>query len=121
MSNAGKAIEFLQMCARGEVRAAYARHAADGFVHHNPWFPGDRASLLQAMEESAASEPNKAFDVRQVVDGGDRVAVLSRLERETGEVYAVVHIARFEDGRIVEFWDLGQPVPGDSPNLNGMF
>ena len=121
MSHAEQAVEFLRRCARGEVREAYARHVADGFIHHNPWFPGDRQSLLQAMQDSAASEPNKAFDVRQVIDGGDRVAVLSRLQRETGEEYAVVHIARFEGGRIVELWDLGQAVPGDSPNLNGMF
>lgn len=34
---------------------------------------------------------------------------------------ALVHIFRFEDDRIVELWDLGQPVPEDSPNENGMF
>lgn len=121
MPHADQAVEFLQMCARGEVREAYARHVAEDFTHHNPWFPGDRESLLQAMQASAASEPNKAFDVRQVIDGGDRVAVYSRLQRETGEEYAVVHIARFEEGRIVEMWDVVQPVPAESPNRNGMF
>ena len=25
------------------------------------------------------------------------------------------------DGRIVELWDLGQEIPGDSPNALGMF
>jgi len=34
---------------------------------------------------------------------------------------AVVHIFRFEKGRIVELWDLGQPVPENSPNQYGMF
>ena len=121
MSQHAQAVEFLQMCARGEVREAYARHVAEGFVHHNPWFPGDRASLLEAMEASAASEPNKAFDVRQVIDGGDRVAVLTRLERQDGARYAVVHILRFEGGRIVELWDVVQEVPAQSPNINGMF
>ena len=29
---------------------------------------------------------------------------------------AVIHIFRFENGRIVELWDLGQPVPEESPN-----
>ena len=121
MSHRDQLVEFLKMCARGEVREAYARHVADGFIHHNPWFPGDRQSLLEAMETAAASEPNKAFDVRQVIDGGDRVAVLSRLEREDGGEYAVAHIVRFENGRIVELWDIAQEVPSASPNLNGMF
>lgn len=122
MRNAEAAVQFLQMCARGDVREAYKRHAADDFLHHNAWFAGDRESLARAMEESASSEPNKSFDVRQVVDGGDKVAVLSCLRRlEGGAQYAVVHIFRFDAGKIVELWDLGQEVPMDSPNQNGMF
>ena len=123
MNHRETAIAFLQMCARGDVRDAYDRHVSPGFVHHNAWFPGDRESLLQAMEQSAAAEPNKSFEVKQVVDGGDKVAVLSHLVRADGGLeYAVVHIARFgDDGRIVELWDLGQEIPKDSPNALGMF
>ena len=122
MGNADIASEFLRMCARGDVREAYERFVADDFVHHNAWFPGDRQSLLLAMEASAATEPNKSFDVKQVIDGGDRVAVLSHLQRAGADLeYAVVHIARFADGKIVELWDLGQEIPKDSPNALGMF
>ncbi|MFC7300149.1 nuclear transport factor 2 family protein [Cognatiluteimonas weifangensis] len=122
MNNPDIATTFLRMCARGEVREAYDRYVAADFVHHNAWFPGDRESLLRAMEASAAAEPNKAFEVKQVVDGGDLVAVLSHLVRAgTGAEYAVVHIARFVDGRIAELWDLGQEIPKDSPNALGMF
>lgn len=116
------AIEFLRMCARGDVREAYARHVADGFIHHNAWFPADRQSLLDAMEASAQAEPDKVFEVMQVVEGGSRVAVLSRLRRPAADAeYAVVHILRFEAGKVVEMWDVGQEVPKDSPNARGMF
>lgn len=122
MDNAELATTFLRMCARGEVRAAFERFVAPDFVHHNAWFPADRQSLLQAMEDSAAAEPNKSFEPRQVVDGGDRVAVLSHLRRADGRTeYAVVHIVRVEGGRIAELWDLGQEIPADSPNALGMF
>lgn len=122
MGNRDIATEFLQLCARGDVREAYARFVSDDFVHHNAWFAGDRESLLLAMEQSAAAEPNKSFEVKQVIDGGDRVAVLSHLKRASVEVeYAVVHIARIVDGKIVELWDLGQEIPKDSSNANGMF
>lgn len=122
MDNRGTALSFLRMCSRGEVRDAYERHVAADFVHHNAWFPGDRESLLLAMEKSAATEPNKAFEPKQVVDGGDRIAVLSRVARPgAGAEIAVVHILRFEGGKIVEMWDVGQPVPEDSPNALGMF
>lgn len=121
-NNAEIASEFLAMAASGRVREAYARHVADGFRHHNAYFPGDRESLLVAMEESARSEPNKAFTIKQVLASGDRVAVLSHLQRAQAEQeYAVVHILRFEDSKIVEMWDVGQEIPKDSPNALGMF
>lgn len=123
MTSRDVAIDFLRMCSRGDVREAYERYVSPDFVHHNAWFPGDRQSLLEAMEQSAAAEPNKSFEVKQVVDGGDKVAVLSHLARANGDVeYAVVHIARFgDDGRIAELWDLAQEIPKDSPNTLGMF
>ena len=122
MTRAEIAVDFLQRCARGDVRQAYGRHVAMDFIHHNAWFAGDRESLLVAMEESAAAEPNKAFEVKQVIEGDDRVMTLSHLQRADGQTeYAVVHIARFVGEKIVALWDLGQEIPPDSPNRNGMF
>lgn len=116
------ATSFLTMAASGDVREAYARYVADSFTHHNAYFPGDRESLLVAMEQSAASEPNKSFVIKQVIASGDRVAVFSHLVRaQAGQEYAVVHILRLEGGKIVEMWDIGQEVPKDSPNALGMF
>ncbi len=118
----GIATGFLALASSGKVREAFERHVAEGFTHHNPWFAGDRESLLVAMEQSAASEPNKAFIVKQVIAAGDRVAVLSHLQREqAGQEYAVVHMFRFEGERIAEMWDLAQEIPHDSPNALGMF
>lgn len=116
------ATEFLTLAASGRVREAYARHVAESFRHHNAHFPGDRESLLIAMEQSAKQEPHKSFTVKQVIESGDRVAVLSRLRRvDAGREYAVVHILRFEGSKIVEFWDVAQEIPKDSPNTLGMF
>ena len=115
------ATEFLQLCARGDVRDAYDRYVSLDFVHHNAYFPGDRESLLLAMEQSAQAEPNKSFGIKQVIEGADRVAVYSHLKRAQGAEYAVVHILRFAGDKIVELWDVGQEVPEDSPNVLGMF
>lgn len=116
------ATDFLTMCATGRVREAYDQYVSANFRHHNAWFPGDRESLLLGMEQSAQSEPNKSFTVKQTIESGDRVAVYSHLRREKADMdIAVVHILRFEDGKIVEMWDVGQQVPKDSPNKLGMF
>jgi predicted SnoaL-like aldol condensation-catalyzing enzyme len=120
--NARIAEHFLSLCASGHVQDAYALYVADYFRHHNAWFPGDRESLLRGMEQSAHAEPNKSFTVKQVIADGDRVAVFSHLRREQADVdMAVVHILRFEAGKIVELWDVGQVIPKDSPNGSGVF
>jgi len=50
------------------------------------------------------------------------VAVHSRVRlKPDGPRVAVVHILRFEGDRIAELWDVGQPVPPESPNEHGMF
>lgn len=123
MSNKASAIEYLGMAAAGDVLAAYARHVAPGFTHHNPHFAQDRQSLLDAMAQSSATDPNKSFEVIQAIEDADTVAVHSRLTRASADVrYAVVHILKFDgDGKIVEMWDVVQEVPTDSPNALGMF
>lgn len=122
MPNKPAAIEFLQMAAAGDVAEAYARHVAPDFKHHNPHFAQDRQSLLDAMAQSAATEPDKSFEVIRALEEADTVAVHSRLTRAGADArYAVVHILRFSGGKIVEMWDVVQETPVESPNAIGMF
>jgi len=121
-TNAGIAERFLLMCASGQVREAYGLYVADDFRHHNAYFQADRESLLLGMEQSAQAEPNKSFTIKQTIESGDRVVMLSHLRREQADVdIAVMHILRFEGSRIVEMWDVGQVIPKESPNAVGMF
>ena len=116
------AIDFLTLAASGKVADAYARHVGAGFRHHNPNFRGDAASLKEAMHENAIKNPNKALKIQRALQDGNEVAVLSHVQQHPGDRGgAVVHIFRFEGGRIVELWDVGQAVPENSINENGMF
>jgi predicted SnoaL-like aldol condensation-catalyzing enzyme len=66
--------------------------------------------------------PNKQINVKNVVAEGDLVVVHSELVvRPKGERMGVVHIHRFQGGRIVELWDCSQMIPADSPNKDGAF
>ncbi len=118
-----KAISFLQLVASGKVHEAYERYIDElDFCHHNPYFRGDAASLKLAMEENAVQNPHKILDVKLAVQEGDTVAVHSHVRQNPDDLGgAVVHIFRFQNSRIVEMWDIGQPIPEDSPNENGMF
>ena len=115
-------MDFLKLVAAGSVREAYRRYVGPGFRHHNPYFRGDAASLMAAMEQNATKNPKKTLEVVCALQDGDRVAVFSRVRQNPSDLGgAVVHIFRFEDSRIAEFWDVGQAVPENSVNENGMF
>ena len=77
---------------------------------------------MAGMEENARQNPSKVLEVKRAIAEGELVAVHSHVRQKPGDLRAaVVHIFRFEQGRIVELWDLGQPVPEKSPNQYGMF
>lgn len=117
-----KAVSFLQLVASGKVREAYLSHIGPGFCHHNPFFPGDADSLMLAMEENAAKNPHKILEVKRAMEEREFVAVHSLVKQNPEDLGgAVVHIFRFQDDRIVELWDLGQSIPENSTNKNGMF
>ena len=121
-SHKDAATEFLTMAASGNVREAYRKHVGADFRHHNPNFRGDAASLMAAMEENAAKNPDKRLEIQLALQEGDLVAVFSRVRQKPADPGgAVVHIFRFEGDHIAEFWDVGQAVPEKSPNENGMF
>ncbi|WP_026182572.1 nuclear transport factor 2 family protein [Leeia oryzae] len=116
------AIEFLHMVAAGQVNTAYARHVAVDFRHHNPFFQGDAASLANGMQENANAFPHKQLQVQQTMAEGEQVMVLSHvmLQPDTPGL-ALVHIFRFQGDKIIELWDIGQPIPAEMINENGMF
>ncbi|WP_097157999.1 nuclear transport factor 2 family protein [Bacillus oleivorans] len=116
------AVSFLQLVASGNIREAYERYISPDFRHHNPYFRGDRDSLMQAMEENEVQSPDKMLEVKQAIQEKDTVVVYSHIRQNPDDLgAAVVHIFRFHDNQIVELWDVGQAIPEDSPNENGMF
>ena len=117
------ATSFLKMAGMGEVQDAYDRHVAPSFIHHNQYFKGDRQSLLTAMREASKATPNKTIEIKHVYEDDDTVITHSLVTRQDPAApdVAVVHIFRFEHDRIIELWDVGQPISKDSPNENGTF
>jgi predicted SnoaL-like aldol condensation-catalyzing enzyme len=122
MNNKERAISFLRLASSGNVREAYDTYIHPQFRHHNPYFPGERASLLAAMEENAVTFPQKEFEAVRALEDGDLVAVHGRVRLTPSRPWiALIHIFRFQDNQIIEEWEAGQEVPKDSPNQNGAF
>jgi predicted SnoaL-like aldol condensation-catalyzing enzyme len=117
MSHKDAAIAFLTLASSGNAREAFEKYIGSDFRHHNPYFAGSTESLMLAMEENAHQNPDKVLEIKRVIAEGEFVVVHSRVRQKPGDLgAAVVHIFRFEAGRIVELWYVGQPVPEDSPN-----
>jgi len=113
--NKANAIAFLKS-------EAYSKFVGKGFKHHNQFFEGSAESLQAGMEENARVNPNKVFTVKRAIAEGDFVVTHSHIQQKPGDLgAAVVHIFHFENGKIVELWDLGQPIVEKSPNQYGMF
>jgi predicted SnoaL-like aldol condensation-catalyzing enzyme len=115
------AIEFLRL-ARDGNRTGAERLVAPGARHHNPYFQAGMRNLLDAIEAAAKTSLDRESDVKRVLCDGSYVVVHSHVRQRRGDLgAAVVHILRFDGDRIAELWDVGQPVPADNPNEDGMF
>src|SRR5512136_413434 len=100
------AVSFLHLASSGKIRQAYSKYVHPQFRHHNPYFKGDRESLLAGMEESAVKFPEKVFEAVRTFEDGDFVVVHGkvRLKPEMPEI-ALIHIFRFWDDLIIEEWE----------------
>lgn len=116
------AADFLAKASSGKASEAFELYVRDDFIHHNPYFKGDRLSLLTAMEENAQRSPEKVFEIKRILQDGDFTVVHSFVRQKPEDRgAAVVHIFRFFEGKIAELWDLGMPVPENVLNENGIF
>lgn len=121
MTNQQRALDFLT-AGRAGNRNALERLVTPNARHHNPYFAAGMKALFDGMIAGAAAAPNKTMDVKHVIASGDHVVVHSHIrQRPEDEGMAVVHLFRFEGDRIAELWDVGQPIPAESPNRDGAF
>ena len=77
-------------------------------LHREPSFPSD-------------GRPELPFEVQRILVDGDLAMVHVKASRPGAPDAAVADIYRFEDGRIVEHWDVLQPVPAGAVHDHPMF
>ncbi|MCA2211821.1 nuclear transport factor 2 family protein [Jidongwangia harbinensis] len=98
-----------------------AEVVGEDFVQHSPGAPSGRRAYLDHLAEAAFF--GGTSHIKLVLADGDHVAVHHHmtLAADDGPGLAVVDLWRLENGRIVEHWDVEQPVPEPSSVPNGMF
>jgi len=101
---------------------AASKYFGPRYVQHNPGAPdgieGFKAFIALRKEKS----PNAKSEIKRAFAEGDYVILHVHGMREPGERgVAIVDIFRLENGKIVEHWDVVQPIPEKTANSNGMF
>jgi predicted SnoaL-like aldol condensation-catalyzing enzyme len=95
---------------------------SEGYIQHNPHFPTGRAAFIEILAKRFTQNPEtRSRTVRSAVDG-DLVWLHNHsIEQPQDRGRAIVNIFRVADGKIVEHWDVVEPVPEKSANDNTMF
>jgi predicted SnoaL-like aldol condensation-catalyzing enzyme len=105
-----------------EAAKAAERYLGTEYKQHNPLAPDGPEAFVGFIGVFLGQAPQISFDLKRVIAEDDLVVLHYHLKMSPDDLgQAVVDIFRVEDGRIVEHWDVLQPVPAESANSNGMF
>jgi predicted SnoaL-like aldol condensation-catalyzing enzyme len=102
--------------------AAVAKYVGPYYRQHNPMAADGKAAFIAFVRNYVRLFPSERYEIKRVVAEDDLVMVHSHgMSRPGDPGVAVVDIFRLEKGKIVEHWDVVQPVPAKAANQNTMF
>jgi predicted SnoaL-like aldol condensation-catalyzing enzyme len=101
-----------------EAAAYFGPH----FIQHNPRSKDGIEGFRSLLQDVKKQFPGLRSDVKRVFADGDFVILHVHVKLQPEELgLAIVEIFRLEHGKIVEHWDVRQPIPETAANTNGMF
>ena len=105
-----------------QVRKAFETWVEPGYIQHNPMAATGRDAAIGFLEPFFAGNPGISYSIKRIIADGNLVAVHSHGKfSATDRGMAVVDILRVEGCKVMEHWDVVQPVPEQAANSNSMF
>ena len=99
-----------------------AIHFGPQYVQHNPMIKDGIDGFRSFLKDLKTQFPDLRAEIKRVFADGDFVILHVHARRTPDELgLAIVDIFRLEHGKIVEHWDVRQPLTETSANTNGMF
>jgi predicted SnoaL-like aldol condensation-catalyzing enzyme len=97
-------------------------YVGDRYVQHNPGAPDGPDGFRKFIAFLREKFPNSHSEIKRSFVDGDYVILHVHAVREPGtRGNAIVDIFKLENGKIVEHWDVVQPIPENPANNNTMF
>lgn len=103
------------------VAEAFALLVSADYRQHNPNVTDGPAAAIEMLTPKFDGSPDARFEIQRTIVDGDLAMVHVKASRPGAPDAAVADIYRFEDGVIVEHWDVLQPVPVTSVHDHPMF
>ena len=121
--NAAIVLEFIDLVFnRHEVTSGFSLHVGDRYIQHNPNVADGREAAIKGLSGFFQAVPGVRYDIKRVLADADLVAVHGHVTMHRDDPgQAVIDIFRLEGEKIVEHWDVTQPVPSNPANQNTMF
>ena len=92
------------------------------YTQHNAHIADGKEGFRQFIAAFKQKYPQSHSSIVHVFDDGDYVILHVHLVREPGtRGEAVMDIFRLDKGKLVEHWDVLQPIPENIPHSNTMF
>jgi predicted SnoaL-like aldol condensation-catalyzing enzyme len=105
-----------------KVKEAFDLYVGPTYKQHNPRVPDGAAASIKFLGDRFETNPQATNKIIRTIADGDLVAMHVHSTLNPGDRgRAIVDIFRVQNDRIVEHWDVIQPVPEETANANGMF
>ncbi|HLC43348.1 MAG TPA: nuclear transport factor 2 family protein [Methylomirabilota bacterium] len=120
--NKKNVVEFYDKAINQKDFEAASKYMGPRYVQHNPVAADGHEGLKGFLQFLRDKFPNSRSEIKRVFADGDHVILHVHAIREPGtRGNAIIDIFRLENGKIVEHWDVIQPIPEKAANPNGMF
>jgi predicted SnoaL-like aldol condensation-catalyzing enzyme len=114
--------DFYEAAINQKDFAKASQYFGSHYTQHNPNAADGPEGLHKFIDFLREKFPNSHSEIKQTFADGDYVILHVHAVREPGtRGNAIIDIFKLENGKIVEHWDVVQPIPEQAANANGMF
>jgi predicted SnoaL-like aldol condensation-catalyzing enzyme len=121
-ANKKAVLEFYEKGLNQKDFDAASKYFGPKYVQHNPGAPDGIEGFKAFIALRKEKFPNAHSDIKRIFADGDYVILHAHNVPNPGDRgSAIADIFRLENGKIVEHWDVVQPIPEKTANTNTMF